>query len=593
MFNVPLLRRRRSGLSASLALDFTAGALDSRITFSRPSLATLYDSTGKLTYAPNNLSLHSQNFSGGVWGASNFTRTTGQSDPFGGTGATLGTFTSNGGDGLLQTSLNLVADKSYVVSIYAKYGTWRWFEFTTVSGGAIRSFVDMETGVAGNVAHSNFAVTPVGNGWYRISARVAGANEFYWTPRQANGNASAATTNNGATFYIYGFQAEAVTYQTTPLTYVATTTSAYYGPRFDYNPSTLAARGLLSEEARTNVAVNSAAAGSTGWTAAGGGITADTLAAPDGTTSADTFTENTSNTVHYNYQTLVTTANTVYAVSRYYKYKSRQYMRHSFVTGGSSNGIYADIDLINGTIINQGAVGTGALTSASIENVGNGWYRVTVVGKADTVSTSTFAVSTLRDTSTNVTTEAAQFYLGDGVSGAYVWGLQVELGAFATSYIPTGASSVARSADSVSVSSLAFPNAAFTILHNFELQTNAYQLGDLYYSVTPENNRLNWYGDLSALNFFYKSGGTNQFTGSVNPGAGISKFALAVTTNDAAASIDGGAATSVSTSFAIGSNIDTLKLGGNYASTAGRTWHRSLAIYASRLPNATLQSLTT
>ena len=42
--------------SPALNLVFAgATSLDSRITFSRPSLATMYDSTGKLTYAPNNL----------------------------------------------------------------------------------------------------------------------------------------------------------------------------------------------------------------------------------------------------------------------------------------------------------------------------------------------------------------------------------------------------------------------------------------------------------------------------------------------------------------------------------------------------------
>lgn len=53
---------------ASLYLDFLSGApLDSRITFSRGSNATLVDSTGRLTYAPNNLLLRSQEFNDAAW----------------------------------------------------------------------------------------------------------------------------------------------------------------------------------------------------------------------------------------------------------------------------------------------------------------------------------------------------------------------------------------------------------------------------------------------------------------------------------------------------------------------------------------------
>jgi hypothetical protein len=50
-------------------------------------------------------------------------------------------------------------------------------------------------------------------------------------------------------------QLERVTYQTTPRAYNATTGAAYYGPRFDYDPSTLTALGLLLEGTRTNVAL--------------------------------------------------------------------------------------------------------------------------------------------------------------------------------------------------------------------------------------------------------------------------------------------------------------------------------------------------
>jgi hypothetical protein len=41
-------------------------------------------------------------------------------------------------------------------------------------------------------------------------------------------------------------------------------------------------------------------------------------------------------------------------------------------------------------------------------------------------------------------------YLGNGTSGLYVWGAQLEVGSYATSYIPTTSASVTRNADVIS-----------------------------------------------------------------------------------------------------------------------------------------------
>ena len=76
---------------------------------------------------------------------------------------------------------------------------------------------------------------------------------------------------------------------------------------------------------------------------------------------------------------------------------------------------------------------------SSIKDFGNGWYRVDI---------------TLND----VILEAAFFlyngssytYTGDGTSGIYIWGAQLEAGSYATSYIPTTSASVTRNADVIS-----------------------------------------------------------------------------------------------------------------------------------------------
>lgn len=196
-------------------------------------------------------------------------------------------------------------------------------------------------------------------------------------------------------------------------------------PRFDYDPLTLSCKGLLIEESRTNLFTHSDSIDNAAWTLYKVTITAGAITAPDGNLTADKMVEGTATDTHRISQ-YPATIGVTYTISVFAKKAERDHVQFSGV--GTSNCVF---DLTNGTVVD-----IGAFTSASIEEFQNGWYRC--VATVTAASTGAFRIGLYN---------GAANYTGDGSSGAYFWGAQLEEGAFATSYIPTTTAQVTRTAD--------------------------------------------------------------------------------------------------------------------------------------------------
>ena len=221
--------------------------------------------------------------------------------------------------------------------------------------------------------------------------------------------------------------------------------------RFDHNPTTGESLGLLVEEQRTNLLLRSeefdnASWSNTGLVAYGSGSVANTTAttAPNDTFTAEKIVETSGDTTHFTAQTLTIVNATVYTLSVYAKAAERSRVALYFGgAGGAAQGII--VNLSNGTFA---ANIVAAPTRYSIAPAGNGWYRISITATS---------AGTAANHSVYICDNSNAFsYTGNGTSGIYIWGAQLEAGAFPTSYIPTTTAAVTRSADVASITGANF-----------------------------------------------------------------------------------------------------------------------------------------
>ena len=200
-------------------------------------------------------------------------------------------------------------------------------------------------------------------------------------------------------------------------------------PRIDFSNDAKGA--LLLEPTRSNLITYSNDFSNAYWSKSNLSVTSG-FNSPDGTLNADKLVENTSTGVHQVYR-LSANSNTTYSISIFAKKGERDKFRINI--GNDTH--YADFNLSNGTIINQ----IGATTTSKIDLISNGWYRCSI-SYTESTGAPTYNLYRLLDNNGNAS------YQGDGTSGIYIYGAQIEAGSYATSYIPTQGSAVTRVAES-------------------------------------------------------------------------------------------------------------------------------------------------
>jgi hypothetical protein len=287
------------------------------------------------------------------------------------------------------------------------------------------------------------------------------------------------------------------------------TQAANNAPRFDYNPVSLAINGLLLEGQSTNLVPNNTNMLAGTWGTIGINASVSATLSPDGTYDAFDIIP----TAGYGYHAIwsplgaVFTIGNVYTASFYVKPKG-----YNFIQFGDANGfsIYNSVfDIQNGLVV----LDLSGRNACSITPKGNGVFRcaVTFTAVNSTIWPNVTPGPSLAALSN---TDAAQ-YTADGVSGATVYGMQVEAGSIATSLIITGSTAGTRMADSLINTSIPWFNAAagtFVVEFIAPSVVQAYQSVAVF-SDGSSNNKLEIFaGGSSGSGLLTINSGGNAYT---------------------------------------------------------------------------------
>lgn len=520
------------------------------IDFTRTSAATFVNSSGNIASTPQsrNLLTFTQEFANAAWTKTNATISANSVAAPDGT-MTADTLTASAGNGTVLQTFTASA-VPYTFSI--------WLRRLTGTGN-VQLTVDGTT----------FATVAVTSEWTRFSTTL--------TPSAGSRTAGVRIVTSGDAVYGWGAQLEAAS--------AATDYTRNFGglfpPRFDYDPVTRAPRGLLIEEQRTNLLLRSEEFDNASWVKQRSSVTANATTSPDGTVDADKLVEDTTaSDTHFVLQTATVSSSTTYTYSVYLKASERT--RASLQDGGGS-AAQGYFDLSNGTVISA----SGA--TATIANAGNGWYRCTITFTTGGAQTNANCRIFLVDTGTNTS------YTGNGTSGIFLWGAQLEAGAFATSYIPTVASQVTRTADTAAINA---PN--FASWYNQSAGSFVIEFRTVQSATALARNIVGFDSSNSKLVVYIASSGTQAgtwdgsaaVTASGSVVSGTPKVAMAYSTSARAITTNGGTVATGAAPAAGFTASTSLNIGGTTGSGLVNGYIRSLRYYPVRLTNAQLQALT-
>jgi hypothetical protein len=525
------------------------------LSFTRASDGTRINSAGLVEVCPWNLNTNSEIFTTN-WGTDGTSTATNNN-----TTAPNGTLTAakvvaNSANGYAYKSLP-VPSGTYTLSYYVK--------------ASASTTINIALNDIGGSGYKRSSAFSIGTEWQRIefSETISNGSNLYIIYDNMQ---------TGKDYFIWGAQ---LNIGSTAKPYFPTTDRLNV-PRLTYQNGGGGCPSLLLEPQRTNIFPNSQTTAN--WSFTNMSRTANYGISPDGTQNADLLSPTTSGSVTF--QSDITTSSLVigqpFVVSFFIK------LNASFTSDAGTN--ILDIRLSGPTVWSRPTVRvnleTGEVTSInnaiyiSSTNFGNGWFRITF-GATPTGTSGQVALQS----PTSVTMNGGSFY---------IWGLQGEANAtYATSYIPSQASSATRVADAcfkTGISSLIGQTEGVLFWEGIVLQQT-----DIVAINRSTANGI--YINKGAGNLFraaiYYSSNVIQFADTIVRDTNT-KIAIAYKSGDSALFINGAKIGSTNTSsITFNGALSEIRLNDNYLIETAPQFSNNIAVYKQRLTDAECISLTT
>lgn len=348
------------------------------------------------------------------------------------------------------------------ISCYIKAAGWNYaaLHVRDAVNGFTTVYFNLANGtvVSSGAGWSNTGIVSVGDGWYRCyGTKTRALSQAIVIAPSINGTSFTQAGDGVNGIFAWGAQLSASSSLDpyVPNFAAAPSAAAYYGPRIDYDAVNLgSSKGLLIEEQRTNLLLRASEINNAVWVKAGSPVAVvspDDAIGPDGTLTADKVSQGSGD--GYVFQSVTGSINTTYTFSVYLKpdVASRVML---YIGGGGVGGADGGIRFNAFTGAFVSSAGT-APSSYSSNVLSNGWIRFSVTFTTG-ASDNTFDCTVMFLDASNARTNQS----------GWVYGAQLEAGSFATSYIPTAASTVTRSADvaSVGVSQFSYSATSGTVV---------------------------------------------------------------------------------------------------------------------------------
>lgn len=482
---------------------------------------------------------------------------------------------------------NLEDSTNYVFSIYIKPYNIDKIQLTFRNkNNSFQSmtFVFSTKTIAGNAAVKGYE--ELSNGWFRLycgdtsstGAQQTQAQVYSWSE---DSSSSSYTGNGEDRFYFGGFQFEK---GTAPTTYEHKLTGI---TNLTYDEVSICPH-LLLEPSKTNVCLRSEEFDDALWSKSNMLVTSNDSVSPDGNTSADSVTDDTSNAIHYMRMSNLSISAGNVAVSVFIKDNGG----HSFsleLNDGVST--FSRRFNITDQTVSSGRTG-GTAIDEGIVDYGNGWYRCYVV----------FACAASASAYSQVVyfNGSSYTFTGTGNDGFYMWGYQVEDSDYPTSYIKTEGSTVTRLGD------VANNSGNYNLFNSEEgvlyAELSAYNDGTdrritISDGTTQNLVRIRHYSTDDSVQFGMVVGSVTQGTMQTGGSTDVEEYhkvAIKWKANDLALWVNGvEVGTDVVATMPSANTFNTLRFEGGSGSADWYGKCRDLRVYKSALTDAELTTLTT